>query len=369
MKNEIVFGRWESFCFLISMIGARVFLNFPRTVAEVAGTTGWIMVIYTTILVLIVFFLITRLYEPFEGKDLIDISEMALGGIGRIIVGIILLAYILLSLPIFLREFAEDMKTISYVMSPISFILILLILGTVIAAYFGLEAIVRTAAIFVPVIIVGFLIIFAGVIPYFNFNNLFPIFGNGWSNIAISGISQMSIFSPVIWLFFITPYIKTNKNLKVVGYSTLGSAGLAFVTSALVYILVYPYPVALENFLPLFHLARLINIGRFFQRIESMFVFIWAAGALLHLSSGFYLLVHIFRKIFKLKYQKPLIIPLAILIFNLSLLPSNLMEVITLESRIIGEYSWIFGFGIPVLVLLISRTRKKAKGAVKSNER
>jgi len=370
MKNEIVFGRWEATCFLTSMIGARMFLNFPRTVVEIAGPAGWVLSLYTTILVLIAFFVITRLYKPFEGKDLIDIGEMALGGFGRIIIGLILISYALFSLAIFLREFAEDMKTISYVMSPISFILILLLLGTVAAAYFGLEAIVRTAAIFVPVIIVGFLIIFAGVIPYFNINHLFPILEDGWNNIIANGISLMSVFSPIIWLFFITPYIKTNRNMKAVGYNALWITSLAFFVSSLVYILVYPYPIALENFLPLFHLARLINIGRFFQRIESMFVFIWAAGALLHLSSDFYLLIHVFRKTFRLKYQKPLIIPLAILIFNLSLLPAGLMQTIILESRFAGQYFWIIGFGMPVLVLLISRLRKKTgKGAVKSDER
>jgi len=370
MKNEIVFGRWEATCFLTSIIGARMFLNFPRTVVEIAGPAGWIMTLYTIILVFIVFLLITRLYRPFEGKDLIDIGEMALGSFGRIIIGLILISYSVFSLAVFLREFAEDMKTISYVMSPISFILILLLLGTVAAAYFGLEAIVRTAALFVPVIIVGFIIIFAGVIPYFNINHLFPIFEDGWSNVAVNGISLMSVFSPIIWLFLITPYIKTNRNMKAVGYNALWITGLAFFISSLVYVLVYPYPVALENFLPLFHLARLINIGRFFQRIESMFVLIWAAGALLYLSSGFYLLIHILTKTFRLKYQKPLIIPLAILIFNLSLLPASLMQTIMLESRFAGQYFWIVGLGMPVLVLLITRLRKKtAKGGVKSDDR
>jgi hypothetical protein len=66
-------------------------------------------------------------------------------------------------------------------------------------------------------------------------------------------------------------------------------------------------------------MGRLINYGRFFQRVEAMFMLIWAAAALLYLSTVFYFILHIIQKTFKLKYYKPLIIPFAILILNLSL--------------------------------------------------
>ena len=370
MKNETVFGRWEANCLLIILIGAKIFLNFPRVIEEIVGNAGWILVLVTTVLAFILFYIITRLYEPFEGMDLIDIADRAMGSAGKLIVGGVLIAYLIFTASIMLREFGEDMKTISFAMSPISFMLILFIAGMIAAAYFGLEPIVRIAAILTPVIVAGYLIIILGVIPYYRFNNLYPLLGHGVDAIAANSIPQLSMFSLFEMLFLITPYIKTNKNMKRVGYSVLGASCFALITSTLVYALVYPYPIALENFLPIYQLARLINIGRFFQRIESMFVFIWAAGALLHLSATFYLAIHLFAKILRLKYQKPLIIPFAILVFNISLLPPSLMETIKLETQFSKNYFAFISFGLPILVLLIARIRKRmVKGALEYSER
>lgn len=358
MKNEIVFGRWESVTLLINMICTKIFLNFPRVAAETAGTASWILLVYDSIIVFVLFFIISKLYSRFEGKDLLDIGEHAAGNAGRIITGALILVFLIFITAVVLREFSEDMKIITFTVSPISFVTMLFLIGMVVGAYFGLEAIVRFHAIAVPFIAIGYLIIVVAVLPMSDITNLLPILGSGPSNIFGKGFFKISFFSEILLLFLIVPFIKTDKNFRKIGYTTLGISAFYLIISAPVYLAVVPYPTATESFLPIYQLARLINYGRFFQRVESLFVVIWAAAALLYLSSGFYFIVHVFKKTFRLEYHQPLIIPFAVIIFTLSLLPQNLLQAVEMETKQFRTYSWIVAFGFSIILLLAARIKK-----------
>jgi len=136
------------------------------------------------------------------------------------------------------------------------------------------------------------------------------------------------------------------------------------VSSTLCFAAVYPYPIALESFLPIYQMSRLIEYGRFFQRIESIFVFAWAASALGYLSIGFFFLVYVFKLTFKLKYYRPLIIPFALIVFVLAILPKSLMTTIKLETLYFRSTAWIIPFALTPILLLIAGARLKSKKKV-----
>ncbi|RCX19427.1 spore germination protein (amino acid permease) [Anaerobacterium chartisolvens] len=369
MSSKIIFGKWEGTVLLINLICTQIILGFPRVMTEMAGTAAWITIIYVSVIMLVAFWLISKLYSRFEGMDIIDISQIAGGGILRVITGLVMTAYIMYIISIVLREFAEDMKVIILPESPISFVTLFFVAGMIVGAYLGLEAIVRLGAIFIPLITIGFLFITIGVSPYYDMANLFPVLGAGPEKIFGEGFFRISIFSAASILFFIAPYIRTNRNFKIVGYASILISSCLFLWSVLSYIMVFPYTVSIENFLPIYQMARLINYGRFFQRVESVFVFIWAATALLYLSGAFYFIIHIFRKTFKLEYEKPLIAPFAILIFNISLLPPNLATAIQLEEEYFRKYIWIVTIVFPIIVLSIANISQKRKKGERKGEK
>ncbi|MCX8130182.1 MAG: spore germination protein [Clostridia bacterium] len=363
MSNNITFGRWEAVAILVNLIITQIVLGFPRSMVETAGTAGWMVPVYVTAIALISFAIISKLYSRFEGKDLIDIAEETGGNILRIIIGLIFASYIAFAITVVLREFCEDMKIVALPVSPISFVTLFFVTGMIAAAYLGIEPIVRFSSIIIPVIIGGLLIILIGVAPAFDILNLTPVLGTGPVDIFGKGFLKLSIFSAVSLIFFIAPFIKTKKNFRSVGYITIIISGILFLITTVVYILVYPFPIGVERFLPIYQLARLINYGRFFQRIESVFVLIWATSAFIYLGMGFFLILHILRKTFKLEYYKPLIIPMAILVFTCSLLPPNLMTALELEHAYFRNYIWIVTFAIPILLLysagLVKKSRKR----------
>lgn len=368
MKKRIVIGNWEVITILINMICTKIFLNFPRKMAEEGGTAGWIVAVYISLLAFLGFLLIYRLYRGFEGKDLVDMGEMAAGGIGRVITGTVVILFLLYIISIVLREFAEDMKIISLIVSPISFVTLFFLAGMIAGAYLGLEAVARLHAVFVPIIATGFLIIMAGVVPLVELRNLLPLLGHGAGDVFGSGFFAVSIFAELIFLFLLYPFIRTYRNLKTSGLLALGFSSFFLILSAFIYLMAFPYPIAIERVMPIYQLARLINYGRFFQRIESVFVLIWAMAAFLYLAVGFYFMIRIFSKTFKLKYEKPLIPAFAIIVFATSLIPTNIIEALRLETHYFRVWAWIVTFAFSILILLAARWRKRMKDRKKEEK-
>lgn len=130
---------------------------------------------------------------------------------------------------------------------------------------------------------------------------------------------------------------------------------------ALVYLLVVPYPTSTENIIPYLHLARYVNYGRFFERIESIFVLIWSLAALSYLSVGSFFLIYIIKKTFRLQYYRPLILPISLILFTLCLMPQSLLSAADLEVNIFRKFAWIVTFGVPIVVLLLAKLVKRKK--------
>lgn len=358
MKDKITFGRFEAICITITYLSTQLFLNLPRMMMETAWTAAWILTVYVSVLAFVLFVVIAKLYKQFEGKDLLDLGEHIGGNTGRIIVGIIVFSFFLYIAPTLLREFSEDMKIIALPQSPLSFVSLFFLAGMIVAAYLGLEAIIRYSAIIVPIIAAGYLLIIAGSVQYLDISRITPWLGSGPYEIFIKGMPRVSVFAGVILVYLLFPYIRTYRNFKTVGYASIGLSAFFFLIGVLAFSLTYQYPTGTESFLPIYQLARLIDYGRFFQRVESIFVLIWASSALLHLSGLLYLIAYVFKKTFKLEYYKPLIIPFSIVVYTLSFFPHNLISAIQLES-FFRNYSAVVTFLLPIVLLVIARFVKK----------
>lgn len=275
MDNKITFGKWEGVCLLITMISTKSILNFPRIMVEDAGTAGWILSIYISILALIGFWIMNKLYKGFSSKDILDIGESLGGKPVKITVGIVILAFLTTMMVLSFRSFAELIKTMGFIMSPISFLMLFFFIGVFVAAYMGIEPIVRFMSIFVPITIISFGIFIVVLVPLRDINNIFPILGNGAYEVFVKGSLRLSYFSELLFLFLIIPFLKTQENFKKSGFIALIVSGLVFFSVTLIFITIYPHPAASEELLPTYQLARTIDYGRFFKRLESILIMTW----------------------------------------------------------------------------------------------
>lgn len=365
MNNNITFGSHEAICLLITMISTKAILNFPSTMAQIGGPAAWILAIYVSILVIIAFYFISKLYSKFEGKDIIDIGGILGGKVLKILTGVLIIIFLIALSSFYLRNFSEEMKTMGFTMSPIGFVMLFFVLGMIISAYKGFEALIRFQSILVPITVISFSLFIIALIPSMRIDNIKPILGLGPFNIFVKGALRISDFSELIFLFLLPPFVKKSSVYNKAGFVGLTICSVVLISLTFSFVSIYPYPVSIEALLPAYELARIIKFGRFFERAESILVITWATIAFMYLSTSFYFLLHVFKKTFDLQYFQPLIMPLALVIMSLSLIPKRLISSISLEADVFRSISWIIAFVLPVLILIIARavSRKKSNNS------
>lgn len=362
MDNSVKFGNREATCILIVLINTKIFLTFLRIISETAGTAGWILALYISIVVLISFFIISKLYDRFERQDLLDIAEYIAGGAGRIVVGVPLALFFVYTCSTTLRDFSENIKTISLVTSPMSYVIGFFVICMVISAAIGIEAVARIHLLLVPIITVSYLFILIWVTQYFDITNILPVFGNGAYDIFVKGFARVSVYSELVAVFLLVPFVKSNKNIKSIGYKAIFFSMFVMTAGSLVYMAVMPYPISNESFLPIYRLARAINYGRFFERVESLFLIMWTMSALLYFSTTFYFSIHVFKKAFKLTYYKTLILPFSIIIFTVSFMPHSLMANERIEIVYFRNFTGVTIFLSVLVLLIVARVKRRIKG-------
>lgn len=364
MENKIVFGVREGICLLVTMVCAKAFLGFPTAMLEDSRTAAWMEVVLISLMTLALFLLIYRLQRKFEGMDLVDLGEYAGGSFLRIVSGLVVAGSLFYITSMILREFSENMKTIALQNTPISMVSLFFIAGIVVGSYLGVEAVVRFNTIVVPIIAVGAAIILLGAARFMEATNLIPVLGSGPAIVLQKSLLRLAVYFELILVFSIAPFLRTGKNLKKAGVTAIILSAVFLTLTTLIYQSVFSYPAALDFFLPVYQLARLINYGRFFQRVESIFILIWAATALQYLTLGFLFFLLTLQKAFGLKYYRPLILPGVVLLFTVSLLPASLMSTLAVVVPIFRQFSSIITFGLPLLLVGLALLKRcKVKGS------
>lgn len=361
IQNKLKVTKSQSIFFLVNILSFQIYISFPRYIAEIAKTAGWLFIVYIAFIVLIWLLIVFKLYKGFEGLDILDISEYAGGTTLKIITGMVIGTGLMFLLTLNLRQFVEDIKVTLLNFSPLSFILATFILAIILTSFIGIESLFRVQAFFVPILALAFFVLVFSSYSFFNLDNLLPILGSGLNDIFVKNISKTSIFSCIILLFLLPPFLSNKKDFKSIGYISVIISSMFMIISNVIYIAVIAYPVALEHFIPFYEIALLISIGRFFQKIESVFVFSWAIALMLYSSSLFYFIILVFRKTFNLRYHTPLIIPFGLILFSSCFLPESLLSSISLDVNICKNYGWIPSFGLILLILIIAKFSKKSK--------
>ena len=110
-----------------------------------------------------------------------------------------------------------------------------------------------------------------------------------------------------------------------------------------------------------FAAIRLVNVGNFIERIESIHLAVWILSGFLRISLYYYVIVIGLSQAFIIKGYKSLVIPTLTVILPVSLAhQSNIAEFNEyLSFKIEPLFNLIFIFFIPSILLLIAMIRKQ----------
>lgn len=343
---------WELICLTSVVTFTPLLVTLPRSAAEAFGTGAILHAIYIGIIVALYFGLITSLYKNLESKDLFDLAENVGGKTLKIIVGIVVITYLLSTAFITINEFSEDVKNVLFTDNSIQTVNIFFIIAISIATYFGIKSVVRISSVLFPILIIGLIAIFFSLLQDIDLLNLVPILGTGAKNIFINGLNHAGRYNSLFLLFIFAPKIT---NLKKSGMLSVLSTSTIILFVVFLIFSIIPYPEISENYFAFFEITRMISFGRFFQRVEVIFTFIWLFVSLVYLTMALSVVIYTFKRAFKIEYPN-LLLPLISLSFMglVCIFPDTSSLLVTRDFM----YSYItplIVFIAPLVLLLLSK--------------
>lgn len=352
-------GTVEAIMLILTIVVTRCILSLPRELLLTTKSATLLNLIYVSIIVVFLAYLIFKLFKNFPGLDIIDISEFVGGKIFRNIIGTIFIIYLLFSSSILLRNFCESLKIIYFNMTGISYIILLFIISLCMANRLSFNATLKTNLIILPVVFLCTVFLFFSNMNKFVPQRIFPIFGDSIFDTFILGLTNIKAFGGLIYLYFIPPLLKEPKNFKKIAIISIIATSIYLILCIATLLFMFSFFIDTNEIAPLYNATRYIEFGKFFQRLESIFLIFWILSFACYLSIVSKFAMNIFKKITNIETSKPLIDVFGLLIFGIALLPKNYAISQIFETKLYPPLMIGICIFIAPFILLIANWRKR----------
>lgn len=345
---------------MINLLTVKMLFTYPRFLVERCENGAWISVIVYGIVALAVFFLTGMLYIRTEKLSILSQSEYLGGKFLKAAVGIISILLLMMNIAPMVRAFPEAIKTALLQKASMLFITSVLAVGITIGAYYGIEALSRIASVFLPVALLFILVFFILLAPEYDINNLYPL---SVEKALKEGSTSLSVFSDIFVLNFLLTYSENSKTVLKSGLTAILVSMICGALITFVYCLVYPYPSSARFIVPMYQMSRIVSVGTYFQRLEAVFEFVWSVSIFIYASIYIWVMCDIFRLSFNLKHNKPLTVPMLIILLAFVFNEESYIK--TLRANFVSSMILYPAFFIiPLIIGLWYISKRKRKGAL-----
>lgn len=355
------FGPAEAIILLAISNIARMFLPYPRQLIKFGASAAWLTPLGGLIVALAGFYLMYLVLKKNPGHTVIEITEQAFGPVVGTVFNLITIGFFIAVGALFAREFAEALIIAALPRVPVSLISLTYLGMGVLGAYLGIEALARTARLSYPYIFGGILLLLIALIPQWDTGGLYPVLGNG--PIQVFGLGTLSTagITEIIFAAVIIQSMGGIQQFRLVGYRSMLLSFVALIAVLLVMTLTLHWGTMAENTLPFYNLSRNIYLGRFLQRVESIFVIIWSMVAFIKIAVTLYGASVALTRTLKLPDYRPLLWPIIVIMFMLSLLPPDLPTTVKLDTELLRPYALIPNYLLPLLILAVYSLRRRGQ--------
>lgn len=355
------FGPAEAIILLAISNIARIFLPYPRLLTEIGASAAWMTPLGGLVVALAGFYLMYLVLTKNPGQTIIEITEQFFGPVAGTLLNLVTVGFFIAVGSLFAREFSEALIIAALPRLPISVISIAYLGMGMLGAYLGLEALARTARLAYPYVFGGILLLLLALAPQWDTSNLFPVFGNGPLQVFGLGTLSTASVTEIIFAAVIIQSMGGIERFRLVGYHSMLLAFGVLIAVFLVINLTFHWETMAENTLPFYRLARNIYLGRFFQRVESVFVIIWSVVAFIKIAVTLYGAAVALTRTLKLPDYRPLLWPIIAIMFMMSLLPPDLPTAVKLDADWLRPFALVTNYLLPLLLLVAYRLRRGSR--------
>lgn len=357
-NNDTISPYQIAMLIIMSVISVGAF-SIASDAAEAAGTDGWIVVILTGALNILAVLIIVNLNSRFPGKTFAEYSQIIVGTFLGKLLTLLFAVYLLFIIAYVTRAFTEVIKMFLLFRTPTEVIMLSLILVCTYIVRGGAECIGRINELVFPLLFIPFFIILFFGFPLMDFSNLLPILQTPADKMLTAIPALTFSFGGIELALFYIGFMKHPKK----AYKPAVIAVL-FITFFLVMVTVFCIAAfgknATTQFLwPLISYIRAISLpGLFIERLDGIILPLWMLTVFTTIVSSYFIVSYSISKVAGTKEQKQYVLPLAIVIYYFALQPDSLAQLYEWGAVIFPYAIAAFLYGIPVILLLITKMRK-----------
>ena len=352
----------EIYSLVFILLTTKLFTNQSLLFAGISGTGAPLSAICSGLVALVVICISTRrFYRNPDGGNIISRGEKRFGTIGKYLICLILIGYLALSSAYVLNQFSHLAKLVAFPTAPLWFVAVFFAVAAFAGASAKEDGILRTSKFIVPFLLITILVLLISVLCQSNFLNLFPILGAGVSNTVFKGLSGITFYSDIALVFLINPFSTSPKSTK---NAIIFASTTAIIINALAIITFtakIPYPLSQEGDFPMYLLLKEVYYGRFFQRIDAIFLLASSFCGMFSLSVNFCLITKVLEQAFDITHRQAALFPVIATTFLLALGYLPIPE--TAASNILFPLTFVV-LGIVLFISILT-----GKGVVAHHEK
>lgn len=344
---------------IITVMISHIILNMPNHLITSTGSSTILNLFYVLSISSIVFYIASKIFDLFPGKDLIDICEYTGGKLLKNIFSIAICIYFITISGFVIRTFAESLVLIYFPNIDRELVILMFVAITVVMNLFGFKAISRVTLITLPIILVSIVVIFISSSSNFIPQRALPLLGYGAKETFVSGLGNIFAFSSMFIAPFLMPYIGTGKKLRKAGLISLIIYSGYLLLGIIALLFLIPSITEINNTLSIYILSRRVSFGQFIQRIDAIFILIWIMSIFNYLAITMHFSLNSFKKITNVKFERAMTFCFAAFLYTIALIPRTISDINLFERTAYKYASIIFVFFITMIILFCAYFKKK----------
>ncbi|MBM7608438.1 spore germination protein [Lysinibacillus composti] len=338
-------------------------LSLPRILAEeTTAADGWVGILLGGGVACILAWVVAKLTLLYPNKSFFSIaSDLVTKPIAVILTFLFTLQYIAIT-SFQVREVSALAHQYLFDQTPLEVISLSFLLVVVYGVCGSRAGIFRLNALFLPFVLVGLLVVVVVPLVFIKTENLLPVFQTDFKGYVQSTYSSLNTFAGFGIILFYIALVKNPKNTPKMAVKGVIFNTILYTILYIVCIGTFGNSTTANIFFPTFDLSRTVEIpGGFFERFDAFLFLAWTIILFVHSLMAFDIAVMTLMMVFKKVKKIMLVITLTPLIFFISMIPKDYVELTH-----IARYISLIKLTSLLLVVVLLWSAYKIKGGKQS---
>lgn len=306
---------------LIAVSTGSAIVYIPNPMIAAARNAAWLSMALAYGFGMLLLMCVLYLYRSHSGADMLEYTRRLAGRASSAFVAIILAGMLIFAIPAIVAGVGDFFISSMMRETPAYVFNILTLATAAFTVRSGMRAMGRMFVLLVIGMLVFSLLVIFLALPVYRLEYLLPVFPLGIKPMLhATFIASGFPFGEVVFLSMLLPFVRRDDFTTVSGkmYAAFSVTGIMLLLSTLSTLMAFGPASGLYRY-SLFMLARKVHVGEVIERIESVIGITLMVGSFMKSTLFLFILNQVLARLFRLKDDKLLVYPLALLCSLLSL--------------------------------------------------